>query len=416
VLLLGFSGLGAPGTRSAQQETSDFSGDAHAFLDGVLKRYATAKSYHFELVEETQNESAVSRTWFKFSITAIVLPDKRYRFENHSNTGDAIQVSDGVSEWFYLPQFEEYTKGPAPSAIPGPIPRTSTGLSSLGQAQRILRSFSYQRSVIQSASYLPDEKIDVDGKPMLCVVVQADALLPRQPGITARQTQKWKFWIDKKEGRIWKTSENQEGPIIAGTPRIEYTQSTDVWFRVSEPNAQSASEDLFVFKPREGVKLVPQFVSPQDRVVREIDGKVAPSVDLVAKDGKTVSLKTFLGKPVLLDFWATWCAPCVEALPAVEKLYNETAGKGLVLLGIDDDQEAQDATNFLAKRKESWPNFHMTEAINDAFPPRGIPYLVLIDASGRVVYSSVGFDEAELRNAIAKLGPPFADVSKSSTP
>jgi thiol-disulfide isomerase/thioredoxin len=48
-------------------------------------------------------------------------------------------------------------------------------------------------------------------------------------------------------------------------------------------------------------------------------------VGLNSLDGKTVSLKSFQGKPVLLDFWATWCGPCVESMPSVKRLYDEAA-------------------------------------------------------------------------------------------
>ena len=129
-----------------------------------------------------------------------------------------------------------------------------------------------------------------------------------------------------------------------------------------------------------------------------------------------MSLGSFQGKPELLDFWAPWCAPCVESLPALEKLYKEAVDKGLVMLSIDNDEEARTATEFLAKRKAPWLNFHLTDQIAAAFPEHGIPYFVLVDASGKVVYSYQGLDEAGLRAAVAKLGPAFAEIGKTPQP
>lgn len=100
----------------------------------------------------------------------------------------------------------------------------------------------------------------------------------------------------------------------------------------------------------------------------------------------------------------------------MEKLYSETADKGLVFVSIDDDEDAQTATDFLRKRKDAWMNFHLTNEIASAFPEHGIPYFVLLDASGKVVYSQQGFDEVRLRSAVAKLGPAFAGVAKGPDP
>jgi thiol-disulfide isomerase/thioredoxin len=383
----------------------------------VLKRYATAKTYHIELIMETQFNGDARKSWEKRSLTAVLLPDKRYRFEGHSSSGEAMQISDGISEWFYLPQIQQYTKEPAPSSVPGPVPKTRiVGLNSIWEAQHISGRFSTPRSLIRSASYLPDDKIDVDGKLVLCTVIQAKGLLPRVPGVTDRQTETFTFWIDKKKGIIWKETVKEVGPIFPDTPRFEYTLETTVWFKASEPDAQIAPDELFAFKATEAMELVEEFVSSRDKMVREIEGKPLPALNFVAMDGKAVSLDSFRGKPLLLDFWATWCTPCVESLPAMEKLYSEAASKGLVLVSIDDDEEAQKATEFLAKHNESWPNFHLTDAIADAFPAHGIPYFVLVDALGKVVYSNIGLDEPGLRAAVAKLGPEFAGISKNPEP
>ena len=406
-----------PEIRSVPQEAGDARGDAFAFLDGVLKRYATAKTYHIELIMETQFNGDARKSWEKRSLTAVLLPDKRYRFEGHSSSGEAMQISDGISEWFYLPQIQQYTKEPAPSSVPGPVPKTRiVGLNSIWEAQHISGRFSTPRSLIRSASYLPDDKIDVDGKLVLCTVIQAKGLLPRVPGVTDRQTETFTFWIDKKKGIIWKETVKEVGPIFPDTPRFEYTLETTVWFKASEPDAQIAPDELFAFKATEAMELVEEFVSSRDKMVREIEGKPLPALNFVAMDGKAVSLDSFRGKPLLLDFWATWCTPCVESLPAMEKLYSEAASKGLVLVSIDDDEEAQKATEFLAKHNESWPNFHLTDAIADAFPAHGIPYFVLVDALGKVVYSNIGLDEPGLRAAVAKLGPEFAGISKNPEP
>ena len=401
----------------APQEKSDARPEARSFLDGVLKRYATAKSYHIELVEETQLSGELMRRWERRSETAVVLPDKRCRFEAHSDMGWGLQISDGVTEWIYLPQSEQYTKGPAPASVPGPVPKIPIhALNSILDAQRILGAFSGPRLLIRSASYLPDEKIDVDGRYVLCTVVQGKGAVPGVTGAKRKINTTFTFWIDKNDNVIWKESERREGPLFPEQPNEEYTMDRTEWFKVSKPDAQTAPLELFIFKPSSTAKLVNELENPVLKSTLQLQGKQV-AVKLGTKDGQTLALESFQGKPVLLDFWATWCAPCVESLPAVEKLYSETSDKGLVLLSIDDDDDAQTAAEFLAKRKEPWLNFHLTNEIAEAFPAHGIPYFVLVDASGKVVYSSQGrLDEVGLRAAVAKLGPEFAGVSQTSQP
>ncbi|HTF26282.1 MAG TPA: TlpA disulfide reductase family protein [Candidatus Limnocylindria bacterium] len=154
-----------------------------------------------------------------------------------------------------------------------------------------------------------------------------------------------------------------------------------------------------------------KFEDKMDAGIRQLVGKQAPEITLRATDGKDVPLKSFQGKPVLLDFWATWCAPCVESLPAIEKLYHETARSGLVLLSVDQDEEPNKAFEFWRMHNEPWANFHASADILGHFPEHGIPYFVLIDTSGQVVFSAAGLDETALRAALIKL-----PSSKSAPP
>jgi len=162
--------------------------------------------------------------------------------------------------------------------------------------------------------------------------------------------------------------------------------------------------------------VVEKFEDKMDARIRQFVGKQAPAITLKALDGKDVPLKSFQGKPVLFDFWATWCVPCIESLPAIEKLYHEAAKNGLVLLSIDQDEEPNKAYEFWSKRNEPWPNFHGSADILGHFPEHGIPFFVLIDASGQVVFSAAGLDEIALRTALAKLIPAFRPASRPQAP
>ena len=134
-------------------------------------------------------------------------------------------------------------------------------------------------------------------------------------------------------------------------------------------------------------------------------GKPAPAVKLQDANGKSVALQDFRGKPILLDFWATWCAPCVAAFEPLKKLHEETEQKGLVILSIDEDDDFEAANDFFIKHGVSWPNFRDDGKLWRSLPASsGIPFYVLIDSGGQIVFSQSGPKDSELRAAIAKLG------------
>ncbi len=115
--------------------------------------------------------------------------------------------------------------------------------------------------------------------------------------------------------------------------------------------------------------------------------------------GKTVRLSDFRGKPVLLEFWATWCPPCREAIPGIEKLHETYASKGLVVLGVSLDQGGWNAVKaFVKEQGMTYPVLKGTDEVSSDYQVRTIPMMVVIDKSGKVVKRHLGLggdDELE---------------------
>jgi thiol-disulfide isomerase/thioredoxin len=152
----------------------------------------------------------------------------------------------------------------------------------------------------------------------------------------------------------------------------------------------------------------------------EMIGQPLPDVTFAGADGQDVALSSYRGKPLLIDLWATWCSPCVAALPSLNSIYAEFKGKGLELISFDqesevgDDGDAAKAAKYLAGHHYDWKNFHDNKRkVATALQCDGIPLVVLIDANGKIVYFDFGGKEADLRKAIASLGPEFAPVAPS---
>ena len=119
-------------------------------------------------------------------------------------------------------------------------------------------------------------------------------------------------------------------------------------------------------------------------------------------DGKKVDLADFKGKPVLLDFWATWCPPCRDAIPAIEKLHKTYSGKGLVVLGISLDQGGwDDVKSFIAEYGITYPVLKGTEEVAAQYKVRTIPMLVIVDKEGKIYKRYLGFgDDQQLEKDI----------------
>jgi cytochrome c biogenesis protein CcmG/thiol:disulfide interchange protein DsbE len=132
-------------------------------------------------------------------------------------------------------------------------------------------------------------------------------------------------------------------------------------------------------------------------------GTPAVSYPVPRLDGTTDSLDRYRGKVVLINLWATWCAPCRDETPDLERLYNEQRVRGLVVLGIDQGESAAKAGAFANEFGLHYPVLLDQEQLyGRAYRSIGLPTSIIVDRRGRIVRGIDGaMTLAQMREAVA---------------
>jgi thiol-disulfide isomerase/thioredoxin len=135
----------------------------------------------------------------------------------------------------------------------------------------------------------------------------------------------------------------------------------------------------------------------------------APDFSLQSLDGKTVRLSDFRGKPVVLNFWATWCGPCKIEMPWFVDLQKEYGPAGLQFLGVAmDDANTKDIAEFAESMKVNYPILIGKESVGDDYGGvQFLPETFYIDRNGKVVDKAFGLKgRGEIEDAIKKILAP----------
>jgi thiol-disulfide isomerase/thioredoxin len=118
----------------------------------------------------------------------------------------------------------------------------------------------------------------------------------------------------------------------------------------------------------------------------------APEIDLRDGSGHPVRMAALRGKVVLVDFWASWCAPCRQELPVLQRLYERYRGDGFVIVGVNVDRERANMIEFVRRFRLSFPVVHDgAHRVADRYGPRTMPSSYLVDRAGVVRYVHKGF-------------------------
>ena len=134
---------------------------------------------------------------------------------------------------------------------------------------------------------------------------------------------------------------------------------------------------------------------------------MAPPFEVTTLSGQRISLDDLRGKVVLIDFWATWCGPCREALPHLQKIARKFEGQPLVILSVSLDSEDKKWKEFVAKNGMTWLNCRdgsFDGELAKMFAVHAIPHTFTIDADGVLQDEQVGDAaiEGKLKKQIAR--------------
>ena len=148
--------------------------------------------------------------------------------------------------------------------------------------------------------------------------------------------------------------------------------------------------------------------TPEEASLTKV-GQAAPAFKVTALDGKEYSVEGLRGKVVLLNFFATWCGPCLEELPHVEKeIWQKYKDHGLVVLVVGREHPNEEVAAFQKKQNYTFPMAaDPKREIYGKYATQYIPRTYLIDKEGKIAYQAVGYTQPEFKSLLAALEKQF---------
>lgn len=374
--------------------------DVRQSLAAIHSKYGEMKEYSFEgtLVVEGQRGSNPGRQLAKAKVSLAVGPEGRYRLEVDGEERDPYLLAcDGQKSWAYVPKLKQYTETEGSVLLDtGEEEGESDSERDLAAtfSQSVAQIFADLVKTAAQAGPAEPAQVKYGGKkstwPTLQVVSKPDS--DGAKNLTA-------VIFDPETLRIGRlvqahiSQDNGERTMVRMVLDFER-------FDANQP----APADTYTFVPPKNAKLVDAVPIP-GQTGSFLLNKPAPDFELKTLEGDRIRLSDLRGKPVLLNFWASWCGPCRRELPGLLNIHRDLTSKGLVILGVNDEGRG-------AARKYAAEANLMFDTVDDfgkkahkLYRVRSIPTVFLIDKDGTIVrFFSGARDEATLRAALKAIG------------
>lgn len=374
--------------------------EVQQLIDRACKAYQTAQSYEDNLVlssEQVADEPLDLPEDSEMSL-AFVRPNKlALRSDLYSILADGKTLSEDMDVWM------QYRQTPAPAAL---------------KVEDIsLDSFKFfhdgKHPLLATILQGDCASFDVLNGKIPLTAVRADTL-DGAPGkratgsVGTNGTVAVEVWFDDATGVIGEIVFDHTRAAQSGVPQANVKKLLQRFrFKNARLN-QPIADERFAFKPAAASEKVAGFKLPSSQEMqRRLVGK--PAFQFVGKylDGKEVTLETFKGRVVMLDFWSLGCGPCVYSMPTLQKVSEKYAGKPVSIVGVNLDRPSavNKVIEFVKQRKITFPHMIQNKPkLAQKYFVEGIPCAVLIDAKGIIQDIHLGMaDERALTEKIDRL-------------
>ena len=356
---------------------------AQDVLNHVAEVYSHAKTVHIvakrdEVWSRQRHAASVATVEFEVALRG----GRDYFARSKAGGQESIAVSDGEHTWKALPSKKQWMQVAAAS-MENNAENEPPDLRAADLRSSMTRVLAGRYVALAKAAENPrmtgEDELKMEGAKIRCYVIR-----------TSAGGMDHELWVDQQ--RFVVLQDKEKGQVDG--------MLADLHLKVSaiEINSQLA-DSLFQFEPGKGWSEAEMLLLPGEEHMM-LTGSRAAGFALKTLEGEPVALEQTRGKVVVLDFWATWCPPCREELPSIEKLREEFAGQ-VQFFGVNNEDSGTVKT-FLKNHKYELPVLmDAKRQVDRQYGVSAIPTMFIIDKQGVIRQHFIGSrSEAKLRQAI----------------
>lgn len=360
--------------------------DAVALLKASAETFAAAERSSFNLVNTIEIVAGENENSQQMVFAVALGAGQKYAVELVKPTNEFWVRSDGEKTMTFVAPFQQYSIADEAGGVGAfAASRLAAGLGN-GFGSLLFSTLDPTASAtvaesLTDSSYVGEETV-------------GEQTLHRCRYSADKMT--WDAWFTAGESPRLVRVQPDLSEIASRSPAAQQFDnfSFKMLFEVRDyETGDSVSDEVFALTPPEGADEVENALAPPPQPPHQLLGQKAPMFDANDPAGAPIDLGALVGqKVIILDFWATWCGPCVAAMPKLDQVADEYADKGVVLFAVNQGESADTVNAFLEdKNLDVAVAMDPDSAAGGKYSIEGLPTSIVIGKDGRVQVVHVGF-------------------------